>query len=107
MSSNEHEILSSHGITIDHRQHRAVAGDVPLELTLTEFRLLATFVGEPGRAFSRAELVSAAIGDDSIVEERTIDVHIRSVRKKLGPYAARIETVRGVGYRFSETGPGS
>ena len=54
-----------------------------------------------GRAYSRAELIDGALGDDAIVLERTIDVHVRALRKKLGQFADLIETVRGIGYRFS------
>jgi two-component system phosphate regulon response regulator PhoB len=59
-------------------------------------------VRQPGRVFSRSELIDAALGGDSLVLERTIDVHIRSLRKKLGPHAALVETVRGIGYRFRD-----
>ena len=57
---------------------------------------------QPGRAFTRNELISAALGDDAIVLERTIDVHVKSLRQKLGEYGALIETVRNVGYRFRD-----
>jgi two-component system phosphate regulon response regulator PhoB len=105
MFNTEREPISNEGITIDFRQHRAYAGDVEIKLTPTEFRLLAAFVSEPGRAFSRAELVAAAIGDETIVSERTIDVHIRALRVKLGSYANRIETVRSVGYGLRAAEP--
>ena len=94
------EVVVCHGITIDLRSHSATAGDTPLRLTLSEFHLLETLVRQPGRAFTRNELISAALGDDAMVLERTIDVHIRALREKLGSHADRIETVRGVGYRF-------
>ena len=61
-----------------------------------------TLIRQPGRAFSRHELIDAALGDDALVLERTIDVHIRALRKKLGDFAPFVETVRGVGYRFHE-----
>ena len=70
-------------------------------LTPTEFRLLECLLRQPGRAFTRAQLMDAAIGDGAIVLERTIDVHVKTLRKKLGD-ADLIETVRGVGYRFRE-----
>jgi len=72
-------------------------------LTPSEFRLLDTLIRQPGRAFDRSELIDSALGTDAIVLERTIDVHIRSLRKKLAESADRIETVRGIGYRFCET----
>jgi two-component system, OmpR family, phosphate regulon response regulator PhoB len=72
-----------------------------LTLTPTEFRLLECLLRQPGRAFSRHQLMDAAIGEGQIVLERTIDVHIKTLRKKIGD-ADLIETVRGVGYRFRE-----
>jgi two-component system phosphate regulon response regulator PhoB len=70
--------------------------EVPL--SPTEFRLLALLMGEPGRAFTRAELVERVFG--SAVAERTVDVHLKELRRKLGPHGLRVETVRGVGYRY-------
>ena len=100
--SGDRNILVSQGIMIDRQRHRATAGDLPLELTPSEFRLLATFIRQPGRAFTRAELIDVALGDEVIVLERTIDVHIRALRKKLGNHADLIQTVRGIGYRFRD-----
>jgi two-component system phosphate regulon response regulator PhoB len=94
------EVVSCHRVTVDLRSHSATAGDEPLQLTLSEFRLLETLLRQPGRAFTRNELINAALGDDAMVLERTIDVHIRALREKLGKHAELIETVRGVGYRF-------
>jgi DNA-binding response OmpR family regulator len=74
------------------------AGDREVILTPTQFRLLAVLVGEPNRVFNRATLVEQAIG--TVVEERTVDVHIKEIRRKLGPSGARIETVRRRGYRY-------
>ena len=74
-----------------------------LELTPSEFRLLDTMIRHPGRAFDRSELINSALGADTLALERTIDVHIRSLRKKLGVHADVIQTVRGVGYRFRES----
>jgi two-component system phosphate regulon response regulator PhoB len=68
-------------------------------LTGSEFRLLNALHREPRRAFTRAELISIVM-PETLVFERTIDVHIRSLRRKLGPAAAQIETVGRVGYRF-------
>ncbi|MBL9124328.1 MAG: response regulator [Planctomycetaceae bacterium] len=99
---DDSDLVSSQGITIDRHRHRVLVGDEPLGLTLSEFRLLEVLVRQPGRAFSRSELIDAALGDDAMVLERTIDVHIRSLRQKLGRHADVIETVRGVGYRFRE-----
>jgi two-component system phosphate regulon response regulator PhoB len=98
----DRDILVSQGIMIDRRRHRATVGDKPLELTPSEFGLLAALIRQPGRAFNRAELIDVALGDDALVLERTIDVHIRALRKKLGPYADLVQTVRGIGYRFRD-----
>jgi two-component system phosphate regulon response regulator PhoB len=89
------------GVRIDRLRHRAFVDDRELALTPTEFRLLECLLRQPGRAFSRHQLMDAAIGEGQIVLERTIDVHIKTLRKKIGD-ADLIETVRGVGYRFRE-----
>ena len=99
---NDHEIVASQGVMVDRRGHRATVGDRLLDLTPSEFGLLDALIRQPGRAFTRAELIDAALGGDSIVLERTIDVHIRALRKKLGAEADVIETVRGLGYRFRD-----
>lgn len=96
------DIVTRAGITIDRRRHRAMANDEVLELTKSEFRLLETMIRQPGRAFDRSELIDAALGGDTLVLARTIDVHIRALRRKMGDFADRVETVRGVGYRFRE-----
>jgi two-component system phosphate regulon response regulator PhoB len=94
------ERLTMHGIEIDRVNHvvRSDEGDLPL--TPTEFKLLWTLMRQPGRPFSRNELMDTSRGEDANALERTIDVHIRSLRQKLGGLADAVETVRGVGYRF-------
>jgi two-component system, OmpR family, phosphate regulon response regulator PhoB len=94
--------VESQGIVIDRHGHRALFQGQELPLTPTEFRLLEVLIRQKGRAFTRFELMDTAIGEDAVVLERTIDVHIKSLRKKLGEAADLIETVRGVGYRFHE-----
>jgi two-component system phosphate regulon response regulator PhoB len=91
-------------VRIDRLRHRAYMDDRELDLTPTEFRLLECLLRQPGRAFSRHQLMDAAIGEGAIVLERTIDVHIKTLRRKLGQMDL-IETVRGVGYRFRERSP--
>jgi two-component system phosphate regulon response regulator PhoB len=98
----EGDVVAAGGIEIDRAQHRAMVAGEQLNLTPTEFRLLWALVRQPGRAFSRHELMESAMGDDALVLERTIDVHVKSLRQKLGARAEQIETVRGVGYRFRE-----
>ena len=92
------------GVRIDRLRHRASVEGKDMDLTPTEFRLLECLLRQPGRAFSRHQLMDAAIGDGAIVLERTIDVHIKTLRRKLGG-TELIETVRGVGYRFREMPP--
>ena len=100
--NEEHDIISSQGIMVDRRGHRVTVGDRMLDLTPSEFSLLVVLIRQPGRAFSRAELIDAALGSDTIVLERTIDVHVRAIRQKLDSHGHLIETVRGVGYRFRD-----
>jgi len=96
------EVVECQEVVIDRQRHRATYRDQELLLTPTEFRLLETLLRQPGRAFTRHELMDAAIGEDAVVLERTIDVHVKSLRRKLGAAHELIETVRGVGYRFRE-----
>src|SRR3954467_11860292 len=99
------EVTSKFGVTVDRRRHQAVAEGKPLPLTRSEFRLLDALIRQPGRVFHRTELIDAALGEDTMVMERTIDVHIRALRRQLGERAELIETVRGVGYRFRDYEP--
>ncbi len=96
------ETLAGGGIVIDRRKHSVSLHGQALDLTPSEFRLLETLMRQSGRAFDRSELIDSALGADTLVLERTIDVHIRSLRKKLGDSAEMIQTVRGIGYRFRE-----
>jgi two-component system phosphate regulon response regulator PhoB len=88
-------------VCIDRVRHQVTKDGEALDLTPTEFRLLECMLRQPGRAFSRHQLMDAAIGEGAVVLERTIDVHIKTLRKKLGD-SDLIQTVRGVGYRFRE-----
>jgi two-component system phosphate regulon response regulator PhoB len=99
-TADEHDVTSCLGVTVDRRRFIVTAEGKQLELTRTEFRLLDTLIRQPGRVFKRSELIDAALGEDTVVLDRTIDVHIRALRKKLGGLADNIETVRGVGYRY-------
>jgi two-component system phosphate regulon response regulator PhoB len=98
------DIIEHLGVRVDRIKHKALVEGKEMDLTPTEFRLLECLLRQPGRAFTRPQLLDAAIGDGAIVLERTIDVHIKTLRKKLGA-ADFIETVRGVGYRFREDRP--
>jgi two-component system phosphate regulon response regulator PhoB len=92
--------ISVHGIEIDRLNHIARAEGEEMQLTPTEFRILWTLARQPGRPFSRNELMDTCRGEDANALERTIDVHIRSLRIKMNDRSELIETVRGVGYRF-------
>ncbi len=95
------DVIEHLGVKIDRVRHKAIADGAELDLTPTEFRLLECLLRQPGRAFTRPQLMDGAMGDGTIVLDRTIDVHIKSLRRKLGD-PDLIETVRGVGYRFRE-----
>jgi DNA-binding response OmpR family regulator len=94
------DFVECQGIAIDRVRHVAAVGDRNLDLTPTEFRILDSLLRNPGRVYSRDELIMSAMPKGTIVLERTIDVHVRALRKKLGSFADRVETVRGIGYRF-------
>ncbi|HWL08943.1 MAG TPA: response regulator transcription factor [Planctomicrobium sp.] len=96
----ERESLSIDGIEIDRTQHMVKLDGAELPLTPTEFRLLWTLARQPGRTFSRNELLDCCRGEDANSMERTIDVHVRALRKKLLDRADQVETIRGIGYRF-------
>lgn len=98
---SQRDIISLHGIEIDRSSVSLKVDNVQLDTTPTEFRLLWTIMSKPGRAFNRFELMENSRGEDANALERTIDVHVRALRRKLGDHAHRVETVRGVGYRFS------
>jgi two-component system phosphate regulon response regulator PhoB len=93
-------IRESQGVVIDRQRHRATYRGQELPLTLSEYRLLEAMLKQPGRAFTRHELIEVALGEDTNVLDRTIDAHIKGLRRKLGTAADLIETVRGTGYRF-------
>jgi two-component system phosphate regulon response regulator PhoB len=104
--ADPNDVVEHMGVKIDRVRHRVTVHGRKLELTPTEFRLLECLLRQPGRAFTRHQLMDAAIGEGQIVLERTIDVHVKTLRKKLiavgGEDVELIETVRGVGYRFRE-----
>jgi two-component system phosphate regulon response regulator PhoB len=83
-------------------RHEATLAGQPLALTFTEFRLVQFLAQRPGWAFTRTQIVDAVKGEDYPVTERSVDVQVAGLRKKLGDCGSYIETVRGVGYRFRE-----
>lgn len=89
-------------LTLDASRHRVLVSGEPVELSSTEFRLLAELMGSRGRVLTRDNILDRAWGRDCFVIPRTVDTHVRRLRSKLGPAGEYIETVRGVGYRFRE-----
>ena len=87
-------------LSIDIERHTVFLGPIALDLFATEFAMLAYFMGHPDMVFSRQKLITAIRGEDYPVTDRSIDVQIAGLRKKLGKAGDMIETVRGVGYRF-------
>jgi DNA-binding response OmpR family regulator len=96
--------LSHSGISIDESSYQATASGRPLDLTFKEFELLRYLVANPGRVFTREQLLSDVWGYDYFGGTRTVDVHVRRLRFKLGDRESVIGTVRNVGYRFAPTG---
>lgn len=95
------------GLRIDGPAHRVFAGEQPVSIGPTEYRLLYFLMTHPERVYSRAQLLDHIWGGSTYVEERTVDVHIRRLRKTLEPFNKEdlVQTVRGSGYRFSATPP--
>lgn len=89
-------------LVIDLARHKVSLDAQEIVLTASEFRLLHCLASHPGRVFSREHLLNKAFGEDAVVIDRNIDVHIRAIRKKTGEDRHFIETIRGVGYRFKE-----
>jgi len=96
-------VLVAEGLQLDSSSHRVTAADETILMGPTEFRLLHFFMTHPERVYSRSQLLDRVWGRSAFVEERTVDVHIRRLRKALTPssHDRLIQTVRGAGYRFS------
>lgn len=95
--------LRSGGLVVDLNAHTVTVDSARVALTYKEFELLRLFLSHPGMAFTRDQLFQEIWGMDYCGETRTVDMHIRTLRQKLGPYGRRIETVRNVGYRMEAT----
>lgn len=93
-------ILRFRELSLDPGRHRAWVGDDAAELTATEFSLLAFLMGNPGRVYSRSAIIDAVRGKDYPSTDRSVDVQVLSLRRKLGPAGRLVKTVRGVGYSF-------
>ena len=95
-------ILRVGDLTINPSRHEVLVKDKPAALTATEFRILYFLARRSGWVFSRDQIIKAVKGDDYPVTERSVDVQIAGLRKKLGSSGDSVETVRGVGYRLKE-----
>lgn len=96
----QQQVLRCGGLAVDTQEHTVTADGVRVELTYKEFQLLRLFLSHMGTAFTRDQLMEQVWGMDFCGESRTIDMHIRTLRQKLGAYGEHIETVRSVGYRW-------
>ncbi len=94
------QLLHMGNLEINTNNHIVLVCGKRVELTLKEYEMLRLFMENPGRAYTRDQIFSAVWGEDCIVESRTVDVHIGTLRSKLGECGSYIETVRGVGYRM-------
>lgn len=101
-SELEGELLRSHGLVVDEARHEVLDGEAPIELSATEFALLAFLMRSPGHVFSRSRIIDAVKGPDYPVTDRSVDVQMLSLRRKLGAKGELLETVRGIGYRFRD-----
>lgn len=93
-------VLRCGGLVVDEQEHTVTADGVRVVLTYKEYQLLRLFLSHPGTAFTRDQLMEQVWGMDFYGESRTVDMHIRTLRQKIGPYGGCIETVRSVGYRW-------
>ena len=95
-------VLHLSGLTLDQDAHTVSCDGQRVPLTYKEYELLRLFLSHPGMAFTRDQLMAQVWGTDYCGETRTVDMHIRTLRQKLGPYGSLIQTVRNVGYRLEE-----
>lgn len=102
--ASEDELITQGDLSLDTAAHRVSAGEHKISLGPTEFRLLHFFMSHPDRVFSRDQLLDRVWGSNVYIDDRTVDVHVRRLRKALSPHGCDrlIQTVRGAGYRFSE-----
>jgi two-component system alkaline phosphatase synthesis response regulator PhoP len=101
--AEDNTVVQIHNLTIHPGRREVLVGEKPVILTYTEFQVLYYLVRRPGWVFTRSQIVDAVRGDDYPVTDRSVDVQIVGLRKKLGSAGHYIETVRGVGYRFKES----
>jgi len=99
---DDNDAVRIHKLAIDPVRHEVMVEDRKLDLTITEFRILSWLARHPGRVFTRQQIIDAVRGDDYPVTERSVDVQVVALRRKLDKHGDYIETIRGVGYRFKE-----
>jgi two-component system alkaline phosphatase synthesis response regulator PhoP len=99
---DEKSLFRRHDLMIHPGRHEVLVNGKPVQLTMTEFGILSFLARRPGWVFTRSQIVDAVKGEDYFVTDRSVDVQIVGLRKKLGSASKWIETVRGVGYRFKE-----
>jgi two-component system phosphate regulon response regulator PhoB len=103
ITSTDQELLTRGPVSLDSSRHEVSVAGSPVQLTATEFRLLRALMAANGRVLSRAYLIENTMGVGVAVTDRTIDVHVTALRKKLGKAARWLQTIRGVGYAFRES----
>ncbi|HEX4149357.1 MAG TPA: response regulator transcription factor, partial [Pirellulales bacterium] len=101
-TTDKEDTVEIHELKIDAGRHEVTLAGEAVQLTFTEFRLLHFLASKPGWAFTRLQIVDAVKGEDYPVTERSVDVQVTGLRRKLGDHGRYIETVRGVGYRFKK-----
>lgn len=99
-AAEKQQLIRVGGLEMNLNEHSVTADGIRVQLTLKEFELLHTFMTNPGRAFTREQLLSSVWCEDFLGETRTVDVHVGTLRQKLGSCGKYIRTVRGVGYRL-------
>lgn len=99
-AAEKQQLIRVGGLEMNLGEHSVTADGIRIQLTLKEFELLHTFMTNPGRAFTREQLLSSVWSEDFLGETRTVDVHVGTLRQKLGSCGKYIRTVRGVGYRL-------
>jgi len=100
--AEEQAVIKLKDLVVHPGRHEVTVRSKRVDLTSTEFRILHLLARRPGWVFTRQQIIDAARGEDYAVTDRSVDVHISGLRKKLGPLGAQVETVHGVGYRFKE-----
>ena len=99
-AAEKQQLIRVGGLEMNLGEHIVTADGISVQLTLKEFELLHTFMTSPGRAFTREQLLSSVWSEDFLGETRTVDVHVGTLRQKLGSCGKYIRTVRGVGYKL-------